>query len=315
MSSPRAWPSPFLPSQRPLGGSPQHDGARRSSGAAAATASPGTGLQRARGLLRLSWHCRDRATALHELRQEGCLKARLPRVENAGWANAVLLNSSGGVVAGDVLTTEIEAGAGTRVVAATQAAERIYRAGPEARPAQIRASLAAGAGAALEWLPQETILFDGAALDRILDIDLAPDAWFLGAESLVFGRSAMGEEVRRLALADTWRVRRAGRLVLHDAIRLHGPAAAALDRAAVGNGARAVATILHAAPLLGQPGMDRQLDALCHALQPFDAGATCVGGLLLARIVAPHGAALRCAVAAGLAALRDGRSLPRVWAC
>ena len=105
-------------------------------------------------------------------------------------------------------------------------------------------------------------------------------------------------------------LRRAGHLMLHDAIRLDGPVAALLARPAIGAGARAMATLLHAAP---DPAP--LLDPLRAALAPFEAGASCWNGLLLARIVAPSGAALRHAVIAGLNILREGRTLPRVWMC
>ncbi len=165
-------------------------------------------------------------------------------------------------------------------------------------------------GAALEWLPQETILFDGCALRRRLCIDLAPDASFLGVESLVFGRTAMGEAVHRADINDLVELRRAGKLLLHDRIRLHGPVADLLARPAIGAGARAVATLIHAAP-----GAEARLDPLRAALAPFDAGASAFDGMLIARIVAADGASLRAAVVRGLNVLRDGRTLPRVWLC
>ena len=104
------------------------------------------------------------------------------------------------------------------------------------------------AGASLEWLPQETILFDRCAVDRRLDVDLADDAWFLGVESLVFGRAAMGERVVQAWLRDGIRVRRGGRWLLHDAVRLEGEVDAALQRATIAGGARALATLVHVAP-------------------------------------------------------------------
>jgi len=268
-------------------------------------------LQRARGALRLGVRERDGATVLATLRQEGCLKARLPRPERGAWASAVTLNSSGGIAQGDTLTTRIEAGDGTHLTVASQAAERYYRT-PTAqrRPATIRTTLAVGADAGLEWLPQETILFDGCAVDRRLDIDLAENAWFLGVETLVFGRALMGETVRHAQIHDTIRVHRAGRLVWHDAIRLDGRVQAALDRPALAAGGRAVATLLHAAPNAGEA-----LDALRDALAPFEAGASAFDGLLVARIVAHDGACARAAVVAGLAVLRGDRPLPRVWIC
>ncbi len=246
---------------------------------------------------------------LGDLRQEGCLKARFPRAEPPAWPGAVLLNTAGGVAGGDRLDTRIEAGPGTRVSVAGQAAERIYRALPGAQ-AQVCTALRVADGAALEWLPQETILFNRCAIRRRLAIDLAPDAWFLGVESLVFGRAAMGEQVHEAAIHDRVTLRRGGCLVLHDAIRLDGPVASRLDRPAIAGGARAVATLLHAAP-----DATARLDALRAALGPFEAGASAFDGLLLARIVAADGARLREAVITGLNILRGGRTLPRVWMC
>ncbi len=256
---------------------------------------------------------RDGATVLADLRQEGCLKARLPRPERGGWTSIITLNCSGGVAQGDTLTTRIEAAANTRLTVASQAAERYYpapRRDLSARPATIRTSLTAGADAALEWLPQETILFDGCTLDRRLDIDLAENAWFLGVETLVFGRALMGETVHQARIRDTIRLHRAGRLVWHDAIRLDGAVQDALDRPALAAGGRAVATLLHAAP-----DSAGALDALRAALAPYEAGASAFDGLLVARIVARDGACARAAVVAGLAVLRGDRPLPRVWIC
>ena len=268
-------------------------------------------MQRARGDLRVSVRLRDGHTALERFRQEGCLKARLPRPEHGAWASLVTLNSSGGIAQGDRLATAIAAGPGTSLTVASQAAERYYRS-PAAglEPARVEAALHAGPGAALEWLPQETILFDGCALDRRLDIDLAADAWFLGVETLVFGRAAMGETLRAVAVRDTIRLRRAGRLVWHDSVRLQGDGQALLDGAAAAGGGRAMATLLHAAP-----DAAAALDPLRAALEPFEAGASAFDGLLVARIVAVDGACARAAIVAALAALRGARPLPRVWSC
>lgn len=265
--------------------------------------------QRAHGTLQLAFKRRGPDTVLDTLRQEGCLKARFPRADPPAWPGAVTLNTAGGIAGGDQLASTIAAGPGTRATVATQACERIYRALP-GLVAHVETRLHVAPAAALEWLPQETILFNGCALRRTLDIHLAPDAWFLGVESLVFGRAAMPEQLLHANLHDRITLRRENRLLLHDTVRLHGPAAALLARPAIGAGARAVATLLHAAP-----DAARHLDPLRTALAPFDAGATTHGGLLLARITAPSGAALRHAVLAGLNILRAGRTLPRVWMC
>jgi urease accessory protein len=267
-------------------------------------------MQRARGTLAVAVKLRDQQTVLDRFRQEGCLKARLPRPENGAWTSLVTLNSSGGIAQGDRLGTTLTAGPDTALTVASQAAERYYRSEPGTRAAEIRTTLTVAPGAALEWLPQETILFEGCAVDRRLDISLAPDAWFLGVETLVFGRAAMGETLHAIRLRDAIRVHRAGRLIWQDAVRLDGTGQSLLDRPAIAAGGRAVATLVHAAP--GAAGAVERLRAV---LAPFEAGVSAFEDLLIMRIVAVDGACARAAIVAALAALRAGRPLPRVWSC
>ena len=205
-------------------------------------------LQRAFGELAVSLKQRGKCSVLDELRQVGCLKARFPRPDDAAWLHVVTLNTSGGVAGGDVLDTAIAVGAEARATIASQAAERFYRALPGSAASSVRTRIAVAEGGAAEWLPQETILFDRCAVRRHLRVELAEDAWFLGVERLVFGRAAMGEVVERASLRDVIEVRRGGRLLLHDAIRLEGDVAATLQRSAIADGARAVATVVHVAP-------------------------------------------------------------------
>jgi urease accessory protein len=176
----------------------------------------------------------------------------------------------------------------------------------------VRNRLSVASGARFEWLPQETILFDGCALDRELEVDMAEFASVLCVESLVFGRAAMGEQVGRASVRDVIRWVRGGRLTLHDAIRLKGEAARVLDRPATGGGARAVATVVYAAT---------DAESRCEVLRsafaevPAECGASAWDGMLVARIVAGDGARLRAAIVAGLSVLRDAPALPRVWMC
>jgi urease accessory protein len=294
-------------------------------------------LQRAVGELAVSVRRRDDATVLDGLRQVGCLKARFPRALVSGWIDVVTLNMSGGIAGGDRLDSTFDVRAGARASIAAQAAERFYRMLPGSEPSRVRTRIAVEAGGAVEWLPQETILFDRCALDRRLEVDLAEDAWFLGVESLVFGRAAMGEVVDRAWLRDLIRVRRGGRLLLHDVVRLEGEVAATLRRKAVADGERAVATVLHVAP-----DAEARLDAVRSALNVHlsrragevdahsaagegraqtdrcggsESAASAWNGMLVARILAASGAALRAAVVAVLRVLRGERPLPRVWMC
>ena len=268
--------------------------------------------QRAVGELRVAVRRRGAATVIDNLRQMGCLKARFPRGLDPAWLDVAMLNISGGVAGGDQLNFGFDVAAGAQVCIAAQAAERFYRALPGTPPARVRTAMAVADGAAAEWLPQETILFDRCKLDRVLDVNLAGDARFLGLEMLVFGRAAMGESVRQAEITDAIRVRRDGRFILHDAIRLHGDVGAILARPAVARGARAVATLVMVAPdvdALLAPVREVLADA------PAETGASSWDGMLVVRALAESGDALRQTMIAALAVLRQGRALPRVWMC
>jgi urease accessory protein len=269
-------------------------------------------FQRATGALELRFRRRGARTVLSDLRQSGCLKARFPHGSDADWADAVMLNIGGGVAAGDRLDISVALDPGAQLTLAAQAAERFYRALPGAAPSVVRSVVTVAAGASMEWLPQETILFDRSSVDRRLDVSLSADARFLGVESLVFGRKAMGETVRTAHLRDLIRLRRGDKLLLHDAIRLGGEVSSVLVHRATANGARAIATLVL---------VDSDAEVWCTPLRdaleklPVEAGVSAWDGLLLSRIVAADGACLRAAVVAGLSVLRAGRPLPRVWMC
>ena len=259
---------------------------------------------RAHGNVRLSAAMRRGRTRIDQLYQAGSAKALFPRTP-AGPMQAVLLNTAGGVTGGDRFDWTITAQPGADLSVATQTAERIYRAQP-GQTGHVTTRLTVGAGAALRWLPQETIVFDHGALSRRLEVDLAADARVLCVESLVFGRAAMGETVRTVRLDDQWRIRRAGRLVFADALRLHGDAAAHLAGPGTARGGLAIATAVLAAP-----DADVRLAAVRAALPPT-AGASLVrDGVLVVRLIAADGFQLRRALVAVLEIL--GGPLPNVW--
>ena len=162
-----------------------------------------------------------------------------------------MVNTGGGMAGGDHACFSFAVEPGASVTLTTTAAEKIYgsaMATDAAVGTRVDVGLTVASGASLEWLPQETILFDRAQLDRRLSATLEPDARLLVAEMLVFGRLAMGETLRDGHLRDRWRIRRGGRLVLAEELALRGQPADLLDRPALGGGARASATVLLVAP-------------------------------------------------------------------
>jgi urease accessory protein len=262
-------------------------------------------LERTDGAARIAFKRTGDATALDRLHQSGAFKVRFPHRPAENPPEAVLINTAGGLTGGDRMSADVRLDAECRAVVTTQACEKIYRSSGGA--AEIRTALTLGAGARLDWLPQETILFDGARLSRRLDADLDADATLLVVEAAIFGRAAHGERVRAGLFADRWRIRRQGRLVFADDLRLDWAHAARLSRPAVLAGAGAMATVLLVAD---EPELC--LDA-ARKIVGEAGGASAWDGKLVARLAAPDGMALRRVLIPLLAALRDGAPLPKLW--
>ena len=262
-------------------------------------------LPRAEGEAVLGVWQRAGRTRISSLRLAGSLKLLFPRAAGDP-LEAVTLNTAGGLTGGDRMRLTVEAGPGACVTVTSQAAERAYRATP-GQVARVDVRLSAGPGARVDWLPQETILFDGAALARRMSVALAGNARFLGVETLVFGRAAMGESVGRLDLSDRWEIRRDGVLVAADAVRIAGDAAALMARAGAGGGAGAVATLF-----LVAPDAESYLQRLRGALGAAGGASLVRPGVILARAVAADSYLLRKAIVPALESLA-GAAVPRVW--
>jgi urease accessory protein len=237
--------------------------------------------------------------------EEGSLRVRLPGA-CADAPEAVLVNTAGGIAGGDRFAVDLALEAGARLVVTTAAAEKVYRShGPDA---QVDVTATVADGAELTWLPQETILFDRARLARTITIDLTAGARLLLAETVVFGRAAMGETVREGSFADRWRIRRDGRLIFAENFRLDGAVHERLGEAAVAGGRTALGTVLMA------PGGDAAVEAVRTASGAFrgEAAISAWNGIALARLAAHDSAALRHDLVVLLSAL-GRRALPRIW--
>jgi urease accessory protein UreH len=119
------------------------------------------------------------------------------------------------LASGDRFSYRITAREGATVTVTTAACERVYRS-PDGIPATIDSHLSAGPGAYVEWLPQETILFDRSAILRRLVVDIAAAASALVAEAVILGRAAHGEQVETGTFHDDWRFYRGGRSLLKE---------------------------------------------------------------------------------------------------
>lgn len=279
------------------------------------TAAPAPRLQRANGALTLRFAAGENgATRLADLYQSDPCRALLPSPDPGEPVTAVLITTAGGLTGGDRLKLSVTVDANAAALCTPQAAEKIYRS-PDDSAAGLDLSLDVAAGATLEWLPQEMILFDGARLNRRIAVSVTADSRLLAGDITVFGRTARGERFRSGSLFDRWQVRRDGRLVWTDATRLDGDITAALDHPAGFAGATAQALILCQTP--DAAGVRDRLRELVDHESACQWGASVIDGLLLVRLLDADAARLRRQFARLWSALRGGLGLrpamPRLW--
>jgi urease accessory protein len=261
---------------------------------------------------------RDGITRLSQLYQRDPLRVLFPTPATGDPPVAVIVTTSGGLVAGDRLDIHVELAPGAAAHVTASAAEKVYRS--TGRTTTIKQTLSVGRGAALEFLPPETILFDGARLRRETIIDLAPGSAFLGGDIVVFGRRAKGERFASGFLREIWELRRSGELVWGDALHLEDDIGRIIDDPACFDGAAAFATMI-----FSPPGGDARSLLDCArgvesvgAATGLRAGATAVSGLVIARWLGADAAVLRRAYADLACHLRSAAlglppRLPQVW--
>ena len=218
----------------------------------------------------------------------------------------MIINTAGGVTSGDKFTTTITAHESSQISITTQAAERIYRA-RDTLVGEIQTSLCLQKNAQLYWLPQETIIFDGARLKRRLDVDLHSSAKFLMVEPLVFGREASGEKLLSGMLDDRVSISSNGQPIYIDRIKLKDNITDQLMRPALANNSHAVVSIV-----LVKPTAKLLLEPV-RALLPQKAGASLLNdNILVVRMLAQDSHEMRTATFPILALLTHN-TVPKNW--
>ena len=125
--------------------------------------------------------------------------------------DAMIVHPPGGLAAGDSLRLRIDLEEGARVRSSTPGSQKWYRG-----RASASTHIQVARGAQLEWLPQPSIVYDGAFVDQSLRVDLDADCAMVGSECLVLGRRSMGERFANGWLRQSIRINRAGRPVWQD---------------------------------------------------------------------------------------------------
>ena len=262
-------------------------------------------MQRASGESRVAFAVRDGDTRLTDLYQRDPCRILFPDPEPGEPPQAVLVTTSGGIAGGDVLRMAVEVGPGGHAVVATQAAEKIYRAAHLSDPCTIGVVLDVGEGAILDWLPQETIVFEGSRLKRRTVAKVGAGGSLLACEMVVLGRAASGERFTGGLLLDAWSVRRAGKLVWTDILRIEGetPSGAGFGVA------NALATVIG---VWDQPQpLFEKARGLLEGADKVRPGVTLVNGVMVARLLG-EATEVRSATIGFLTTFR-GQRMPRVW--
>jgi urease accessory protein len=263
--------------------------------------------------LELDFERRGEKTVLATRRHSGPLVVQKPLYpEGERVCHAIVVHPPAGMVGGDELALQVRAAQGAHALLTTPGAGRWYRsAGPWARQTlafEVRD------GAFLEWLPQETIVFDGAAADLHTEVRLAGDARLIGWEVLCLGRTGSGERFSRGECRLATLVWRDGRLLWQERGRIE--AGGALAASPAGLGGKSVCGTLYAAG----DGVAAAEVAGCREVAPAtgECAVTLLPGVLLARYLGDSSEAAKRYFAELWRRLRPalaGRDAvePRIW--
>jgi len=252
-------------------------------------------------------------SAIDKLDQQGSARIRFPNTP-VGALHAVLINTAGGLTGDDHIQWTAGATEHSHLCISTAACEKVYRShGPSA----IQTTrLTVKKNARLEWLPQETIVFNGARLSRTMTVDLEPQAEVLCVESIVLGRQAMHESIDSIVLKDRWRIYRQGRLIHAEDVSLNtGDGKDVLSKCMLHHYS-AFSTVV---AITDQP--PEQLDNLVTKLRTMASsdtlkvriGASVIGSRLIVRVLAYDSFQLRRFLIPCIQLLNQGRAIPVVW--
>jgi len=264
--------------------------------------------------LRLGFALHDGVSRLVERTHSGPLRMQKPLYPEGGAVcHAIIIHPPGGVVGGDQLAVDATVGEGAHALLTSPGAAKWYRANGHVSGQHI--VLRAGSGAAIEWLPQESIFFDQACVRLRHEVELAPDASYIGCDIVCLGRSASGEVFSTGGISQQVQIRRGGKLLWWEQGVL--AAGGALMASPLGLAGHTVCATLIA---VGAPVPAAVLAAVRGIAVPAGAafGATHMKSLVVVRLLCGDSEAARRVMLAAWQLLRPamlGRDavVPRIW--
>jgi urease accessory protein len=272
-------------------------------------------LQRADGCGRIVLSGSESGIRIEDVFERSPIRVMFPTIGHGAVQEAVLINTGGGIAGGDRLECSVTALPGASIAVTSQAAEKVYRALHD--PARVATRLKARESARLAWLPQETIVFNGARLHRTTEIELFSGAELLALEWLVLGRAAHGEIVVDGSVLETRSVKKDGRLIWADSFRISDEIFPNLNTKALLSNFNSIATLVYYGPEL-----DRRLEVLREILSTLgcDCAVTLVSGIIVARFAAKQSCDLKLALRSFLQHFAPELSpgpfrVPKMWSC
>jgi len=139
--------------------------------------------------------------------------------EGPGLCHAIIVHPPGGIAGGDRLEVKLQSQARTQALVTTPSAAKWY--GTDL-PVPATQKIEIDLRGQLEWLPQESIVFDRARVTSELSIHVAETGAMLGWDHLIFGRRASGETFSTGCFTQSLRVKLSEQLVWHDRLALKG---------------------------------------------------------------------------------------------
>ena len=261
-------------------------------------------LQRASGRIELGFIFKNNLHSLSHLHQSGCLKALIPK-NYSTVPDVVLVNTSGGITGGDKLQIQAGVHQKAHVCITSQTAERVYKSSQGMGEIEVELNLSENSK--LDWIPQETILFDKSAVQRSIKVNMSNNSYLFMVESIILGRKAMGENVTNNLFVDRWQILRDNKPTYLEALKLSN--ANELSGLATLGKNKALATLLYVAP-----DSEERLQQMRELLAKYDSlgAATAWDGKLIVRLIAESPQFLRSALIDIITQFRK-MSLPRVW--
>ena len=264
--------------------------------------------QRCLGYININLVNKDKKTAyIQQHREQGSLKARLIKNYNVN-DELIIINTAGGVTSGDVNVHSIKVAKNVILNITTQSMEKIYKC--KNLCAHTYTNIVVDSNSFVSWLPLETIFFDGAKLRRRINIELKKKSNFLGVETLIFGRKAMGEIVKKGDLDDAWQIYKNGELIYSDFNKINGNINYKFSKAIIMKGNNILCNVVFTGSKI-KTYKKKILDYINNS--NFLIGVSLLNGVLLLKILAQDLNEIRGFLKHLMNVLDDRFNLPRIW--